>query len=55
MTVTAKLASAVSAELAKELNALDLLLEEKLREINTQGRGQGVQIFSDRMQRMGKP
>lgn len=46
---------AVSKELEAELTALDILLEEKLSEINDRGRGQGVQIFSDRLQRKAKP
>jgi photosystem II stability/assembly factor-like uncharacterized protein len=46
---------AVSAELEAELTALDNLLEEKLSEINAKGRGLGVQILSDRLQRKAKP
>ncbi len=46
---------AVSAELETELNALDTLLEERLREINNQGRALGVQILTDRLPRKVEP
>jgi len=43
---------AVSAELQIELDAL---LEDMLNEINALGLGQGMQIFSERLGRRGKP
>ncbi|MEO0876192.1 MAG: hypothetical protein AAFY48_16460 [Bacteroidota bacterium] len=46
---------AVSAELQTELNALDTLLAERLREINNQGRKLGVQIMTDRLPRKVEP
>jgi len=46
---------AVSAELQIELDALDALLEDMLNDINALVLGQGMQIFSERLGRRGKP
>jgi hypothetical protein len=45
----------ISAELETELNKLDILLEEKLGEINELGKSLGVQILSDRAVKQTDP